>query len=242
MRRRVLVIEDDNAIRRGVTDALAVAGYDALEAADGDSGLALGSAQALDLVLLDLLLPGRGGMEVLAELRRLRPALPVIILTARGAEQDRVAGLRAGADDYVVKPFSARELLARVEAVLRRCPARSLDVAAARFVRAEIDLARREVRWPGGDADNRAELSESECAVLNYLLTHRDRTVTREELLTRLWGIGDGAETRTIDMHVARLRHKLREAAGPDAPDAIVTVRGQGYMTGSAFQIVSHTS
>jgi DNA-binding response OmpR family regulator len=236
MRRRILVIEDDSAIRRGVVDALRVAGYEALEAAEGDSGLSTGRSQPLDLVLLDLVLPGRAGLDVLAELHRVRPSLPIIILTARGAEQDRVAGLRAGADDYVVKPFSARELLARVEAVLRRCPARSVDIIAAQFGRAEIDLARREVRW-GDDASNRTELSESECAVLGYLLAHRDRSIAREELLTRLWGIADGAETRTIDMHVARLRQKLREAAGHDAPDAIVTVRGQGYMASREFQI-----
>src|SRR5215475_7788998 len=117
---RVVVVEDDPAIRRGVVDALRVSGYEVVEAADGASGLEEAVRLGVDLVLLDLLLPKRDGLEVLTDLRQIRPALPVIILTARGSEDDRVKGLRKGADDYVVKPFSARELLARVEAVLRR--------------------------------------------------------------------------------------------------------------------------
>lgn len=230
MTQRILVIEDEAPIRRGVVDALRASGYQALEAADGNSGLAVALRDDLDLVLLDLVLPGRDGMKLLGDLREARPSLPVIILTARGAEQDRVAGLKAGADDYVVKPFSARELLARVEAVLRRCPGQSLALTRARLGQAEIDFARREVRRLGSTNGHRTELSESEWAILRYLTTHRDRAVSRDELLSRLWGISDGVETRTIDMHIARLRNKLREAAGPDASEAIVTVRGQGYM------------
>src|SRR3954452_14552585 len=117
---RIAVVEDEPAIRRGVADVLRVSGYDPVEAADGGSGLAEASRPDVDLVLLDLMLPKRDGLEVLRELRQLRPAVPVIVLTARGTEDDRVRGLKMGADDYVVKPFSARELLARVEAVLRR--------------------------------------------------------------------------------------------------------------------------
>jgi DNA-binding response OmpR family regulator len=231
-----LVVEDETPIRRGVMDALRAAGYKPIEALDGNAGLAAALQPGLDLVLLDLVLPGRDGMELLAELRRARPTLPVIILTARGAEQDRVVGLKCGADDYVVKPFSARELLARVEAVLRRSPDRSIDVTAARLGRAEIDFRRRELRWPGGSDGHRCELSESEAALLSYLVAHRERAVSREELLERLWGIADG-ETRTIDMHVARLRQKLRDAAGPGCDEAIVTVRGQGYMAGADLRL-----
>ena len=230
MSQRILVVEDESPIRRGVVDALKASGYTAIEAADGNAGLELALREDLDLVLLDLLLPGRDGMKVLADLRQSRPSLPVIILTARGAEQDRVAGLKAGADDYVVKPFSARELLARVEAVLRRSSGPTLALNKIRLGQAEVDFARREICRPASPNGDRSELSESEWAILRYLITHRDRAVTREELLSRLWGIGDGVETRTIDMHVARLRQKLRDAAGPDAPEAIVTVRGQGYM------------
>src|SRR5437588_1011219 len=153
---RVVVVEDEQAIRRGVADALRVSGYDVEEAADGAQGLEQALRLGVDLVLLDLLLPKRDGLEVLAELRKIRPTLPVIVLTARGTEEDRVRGLKMGADDYVVKPFSARELLARVEAVLRRSVDRPAEVRGARLGRAAIDFQRREIRWPNQE---RLELS-----------------------------------------------------------------------------------
>jgi DNA-binding response OmpR family regulator len=226
----IVVVEDEPAIRRGVVDALRVAGYQVSEAPDGPRGLTAATTNGVHLVLLDLLLPKMDGLEVLRRLRQERPSVPVIILTARGSEDDRVRGLRMGADDYVVKPFSARELLARVEAVLRRAPDRPPALAEARLGRAVIDLQRREVRWPGG---HRAELSDTETALLRFLLEHRDRAVSREELLTRLWGISGGVvETRTVDMHIARLRAKLRDPSGAEAPEAVVTVRAHGYMAG----------
>jgi DNA-binding response OmpR family regulator len=226
----IVVVEDEPAIRRGVTDALRVSGYEVSEAADGEAGLAAALRRGVGLVLLDLLLPRRDGLEVLAELRKARPGLPVIVLTARGSEDDRVRGLRMGADDYVVKPFSARELLARVEAVLRRAPVCTPAFTCARLGRARLDLQRREVHWPGG---GRGELSETEAAILSYLLAHRDRTVTREDLLASVWGIPPhGLETRAVDMHVARLRAKLRDPSGQPTPEAIVTVRARGYRTG----------
>jgi DNA-binding response OmpR family regulator len=227
---RIVVVEDEPAIRRGVSDALRASHYEVAEAGDGVSGLAEAIRNDVDLVLLDLLLPRRDGLEVLSELRRIRPALPVIVLTARGSEDDRVRGLKMGADDYVVKPFSARELLARVEAVLRRSADRPAEVHSARLGRALIDLARREVRWSAAD---RGELSETECAILAFLVTHRQRAVSREELLSRIWGIEpQGLETRTVDMHIARLRTKLRDPSGKQTPEAILTVRARGYMAG----------
>jgi DNA-binding response OmpR family regulator len=158
--------------------------------------------------------------------------LPVIILTARGTEDDRVRGLKMGADDYVVKPFSARELLARVEAVLRRAApaveAFGPAVQGARLGRAVIDFGRREVRW---SEHERGELSEMESAILGFLVSNRKRAVSREELLSKVWGIQpDGLETRTVDMHVARLRTKLRDPSGRKTPEAILTVRALGYM------------
>jgi DNA-binding response OmpR family regulator len=226
----IVVVEDEQPIRRGVADALRASGYSVAEAGDGDRGLTAASKPGVDLVLLDLLLPRRDGLSVLGEIRRLRPTLPVIILTARGTEDDRVRGLKMGADDYVVKPFSARELLARVEAVLRRTAGRPAEVRRVRLGRAVIDLARREVRW--SDAE-RGELSETETSLLGFLVTHRRRAVSRDELLTSIWGIEPtGLETRTVDMHVARLRTKLRDPAGGPTPDAIVTVRAHGYMAG----------
>lgn len=227
---QVAVIEDEAPIRRGVTDALRASGYAVAEAADGLRGLEEAVRPGVDLVLLDLLLPQRDGLEVLRELRKVRPTLPVIILTARGTEDDRVRGLRMGADDYVVKPFSARELLARVEAVLRRSMGRPVDVPGARLGRAVIDFSRREVRWSERE---RGELSETESAILSYLVSHRRRAVSREELLTKVWGIDtQGLETRTVDMHIARLRTKLRDPSGRNVPEAILTVRAQGYMAG----------
>src|SRR5712692_2311373 len=164
---QVVVIEDEQPIRRGVADALRASGYEVAEAADGERGLQEATRLGVDLVLLDLLLPRRNGLDVLAELRKVRPTLPVIILTARGTEDDRVRGLKMGADDYVVKPFSARELLARIEAVLRRSTDRPTDLTTAKLGRAKIDLGRREVRW---SAQERAELSETEVALLSFLL------------------------------------------------------------------------
>ena len=230
MNAHVVVVEDEPAIRRGVVDALRVSGYEVTETADGEAGLEASLRRGVSLVLLDLLLPRRDGIEVLTELRQSRPTLPVIVLTARGGEDDRVRGLRLGADDYVVKPFSARELLARVEAVLRRSPGRSDGPNGARLGPARLDFHRREVRWPCGE---RSELSETETAILTYLLIHRDRTVTRDDLLANVWGIAPhGLETRAIDMHVARLRAKLKDPSGKPTPEAVVTVRARGYMAG----------
>ena len=232
---RIVVVEDEPAIRRGVVDALRLTGYDVTEAADGASGLKEAVSGGIDLILLDLLLPKKDGIEVLAEVRRVCPTRPVIILTARGTEEDRVRGLKMGADDYVVKPFSARELLARVEAVLRRTMKQATDVPVALVGRGRIDLRRREVRW---SETERCDLSETESAILKYLVTNRDRAVSREELLGRVWGIGTaGLETRAVDMHVARLRAKLKDPSGEDHPDAIVTVRAHGYMAGPGLAV-----
>lgn len=225
-KRQILVIEDDPAIRQGVRDALEFERYAVLEAADGPSGLELALSATYDLLLLDLVLPGRDGLDILQELRTARPAQPVIILTARGDESDRVRGLELGADDYVVKPFSVKELLARVEAVLRRSAERPSDISEIPLRGGRADLARREVRFRGGD---RLELSEREADLLRYLAANAGRAVSREEILSRVWGIEPrGVETRTIDMHVARLREKIRD--DPSAPQLILTVRGKGYM------------
>jgi DNA-binding response OmpR family regulator len=224
--RTILVVEDDTAIREGIVDALKFAGYTPLQAADGHKGLALATEAECDLILLDLVLPGPDGLEILKAVRAERPTLPVIILTARGEEGDRVRGLRLGADDYVVKPFSVKELLARVEAVMRRSPERPADVAKVKVPKGVADLARREVRFRDG---SREELSEREVELLRYLAANAGRAISREEILTRVWRLDPrGIETRTIDMHVARLREKLRD--DPDEPKVIVTVRGLGYM------------
>jgi len=224
--RHVLTVEDDNAIRRGIVDALRFAGYRVSEAANGHEGTDPALGQDIDLLLLDIVLPGPSGLEILRKVRAARPTLPVIMLTARGEESDRVAGLKLGADDYVVKPFSVKELLARVEAVLRRSPQRPMDVALVHIPSGVADIARREVRYSDG---SRVELSEREVELLRYLAENSGRAIAREELLENVWRISaEGLPTRTIDMHVARLREKLRDSA--EEPQALLTVRGKGYM------------
>ena len=219
-------MEDDPAIRRGVVDALRFAGYETLESGGGSEASVRALQGAYDLLLLDLILPGLDGLDLLKTLRETRPTLPVIILTARGGENDRVKGLRLGADDYVVKPFSVRELLARVDAVLRRSPERPEPAAELRLPGGTADLARNEVRFDDGQ---RAVLSEREAGLLRYLAAHSGRAVSREEILRRVWRLEPSRlETRTIDMHIAHLREKLRDDS--EAPRIVLTVRGKGYM------------
>lgn len=224
--KRVLVVEDDSAIRQGLVDALQFAGYEVLQAANGTEGMTQGRRATYDLLLLDLILPGFSGFEILEAVKSERPTLPVIILTARGEEADRVKGLRMGADDYVVKPFSVRELLARVEAVLRRSPERPNHLNKVRFQGGVADLARCEVRFDNG---KRSELSEREVELLRYLAANSGRAISRDEILQRVWRLDPKRlETRTIDMHIAHLREKLRD--DPDDPQVLLTVRGKGYM------------
>jgi two-component system alkaline phosphatase synthesis response regulator PhoP len=226
--RTILTVEDDAPIRRGVVDALTYAGYDVLESGHGEEGCQMALKRQFDLLLLDMVLPGKTGLEILREVRNVRPTLPVIILSARGEENDRVAGLRLGADDYVVKPFSVNELLARVDAVLRRSPGRPTDIEVLPLQGGNVDFARSEIQFDDGE---RVELSEREQQLLRYLAHHSGRAVSREELLENVWQIdARGVSTRTIDMHVARLREKLRDAS--EEPKVLVTVRGRGYMLG----------
>jgi DNA-binding response OmpR family regulator len=222
----ILTVEDDAAIRRGIVDALRFAGYRVIQSGDGREALEIAVGQDYDLLLLDLVLPHGDGLQILRRVRETRPTQAVIILSARGEEHDRVEGLRLGADDYVVKPFSVMELLARVEAVLRRTPARPTDLEQVALPAGQADFARREVRLHGGQ---RVELSERESDLLRYLVTHRGRAVARDELLANVWRINPrGVSTRTIDMHVARLREKLGD--NPTNPRVLLTVRGKGYM------------
>ena len=251
----ILVIEDDTAIRRGVVDALESEGFATLEASDLTTAMRLALTAEFDLMLLDLVLPTeppkrrgtrepspsteavagppppRDGLELLQRLRVSRPTTPVIILTARGEESDRVRGLKLGADDYVVKPFSLHELLARVQAVLRRSPQRSSPTKCFRVPghngtpAGTIDIDQRRIEFTDGRC---AALSEREAELLGYLATHGGRVISRDELLLNVWRLEPaGVETRTIDMHVTRLREKLRDDAAE--PAVLRTVRGKGY-------------
>jgi DNA-binding response OmpR family regulator len=227
----VLVIEDDLAIRRGLRDALRHEGYGVLEAGDAVEGQRLALTAEIDLVLLDLVLPAGSGLEILERTREARPSLPVIVLTARGGENDRVRGLRLGADDYVVKPFSIRELLARVDSVLRRSPERTdgADSAPLPLPAGEIDLQGLEVRFADGTA---TALSPLEADLLRYLAGNAHRATSREELLQWIWKVNPRhVQTRSVDMAVARLRRKLRD--DDDPPRVLLTVRGKGYKLAS---------
>lgn len=220
----ILVVEDDAAVRQGVVDALGFAGYEVISAADGREGMEKALRASYQLLLLDLVLPHHSGFEVLEALRKERPGQPVIILSARGEEADRVKGLTMGADDYVVKPFSVRELLARVDAVLRRSSERVVGESVFRYDGGEVDFSRRQILHENGA---KKELSEREGDLLRYLIANRGRAVAREELLQQVWRIDPkNIETRTIDMHVAHLREKLGERGA----DVLMTVRGKGYM------------
>ena len=223
---QVLVIEDDEAIRLGIVDALESAGYDALEAGTAEDGLSIAHTSQFDLVLLDVVLPGMDGMDALQMLKEVQPSIPIIMLTARGTEEDRVRGLNLGADDYVVKPFSVNELLARIEAVLRRCQTAvasgpQIGLTGGR----SVDLASRTVRFDDG---REVELSERESELLKYFCSRGGQIVSRQDLMKAVWRINPrGLQTRTVDMHIARLRDKLCDGNG-HAP-VIVTERGRGY-------------
>ena len=226
----ILTIEDDDAIRQGIVDALEFQKFKVLSAADGKAGFELARGAEFDLMLLDLALPGMPGFDILTAIRKLRPTLPIIILTAKGQENDRIRGLNLGADDYVVKPFSIRELLARIQAVLRRTPSRPSNMPGVEIPGGFADFERQELRF----VDNqRVELSQREVELLKYLVSNRGRAISRDELLSSVWRLNPtGISTRTIDMHIARLREKLNDDS--KQPQVLVTVRGKGYMFASA--------
>lgn len=219
----ILVIEDDAAIRTGVVDALEYGGYRTLEAGDGMTGLDLALRANYRLLLLDLVLPGRDGFSILSALKKQRPGQAVIILSARGEENDRVRGLGLGADDYVMKPFSVRELLARVEAVLRRSCERPVPAEERELPGGRVDLLSGRIRFDDGTD---SLLSEREAGLLRYLLDATGRVVSREEILRHVWGLDPArTETRTLDMHIMHLRTKLRDRN----QELLVTVRGKGW-------------
>jgi DNA-binding response OmpR family regulator len=217
---RVLLIEDDPSIVAGLELNLSLEGYEVVSAADGESGLKVARERPPDVVLLDIMLPGMNGLEVLRRLRKSDADVPVLILTARGEEADKVLGLQLGADDYVVKPFSVHELAARILAVQRRAeqPSTPLQLGAA-----TIDLAAHSVRR-GADT---FRLLPKEAELLAWLLRHRGQTQTRDELLRAVWGYDATPTTRTVDTHVFQLRQKVER--DPAQPEWLLTVHGRGY-------------
>ena len=220
---RILVVEDDAAILRGLADNLRLEGYEVTQATDGDAGLRLAREDRPDLVILDLMLPKLSGYEVCTKLRAQGITTPILMLTARGEEADRVVGLDMGADDYVTKPFSIRELLARVRALLRRgSPTKALPDA-VRFGDAIVDFLRYEATRAGSPVD----LTRKEFGVLRLLASRPGEVVGREEMLNEVWGYERFPTTRTVDNHVAMLRAKFEE--DPSQPRHLVTMHGVGY-------------
>ncbi len=219
---RILVVEDEPSLRDGIVDLLTGDGHDITAVGDGVAGVEAGLRDPFDLVVLDLMLPRLDGMEVCRRLRSARPGMPILMLTARGSEDDKVRGLMEGADDYVTKPFSARELLARVRVLGRRTPqGESLDEV--RVDGAVIDLARMVV--VRGDA--RTTLTPREVGIVRWLFRHQDRVVTRAELLEQVFGQRGDLQTRAVDMAIAVLRKKVE--TDPAKPTLIVSVKGAGY-------------
>ena len=219
----ILVVEDELSIARIVRDYLAHAGFQVELAADGDAALSLARSVKPDLVILDLRLPKRDGLDVARELRRFSEA-PIVMLTARGEESDRVAGLELGADDYVVKPFSPRELVARIRAVLRRTDARSRSQAEVRQVgELSIDLQKMRATVHGVPVD----LTPTEFQLLAALMREPGRVFTRSQLLDAVHGVAFESYERAIDAHVKNIRRKIE--AAPAQPQYILTVHGVGY-------------
>jgi DNA-binding response OmpR family regulator len=219
---RILIVDDEPEMVRGLQDNLRFEGYQTLTAGDGERALALALSEAPDLIVLDLMLPGQSGWDVCRSLRQRGLDIPIIMLTARGEEADQVRGLELGADDYVTKPFSLRELLARIRAVLRRPgPRRKVETFA--FGDARLDPRSRQA-WKAG---REVGLTRKEFELLDYLVEHPGEILTRERLLNEVWGYERFPTTRTVDTHVLRLRQKFE--TDPERPVHILTVHGQGY-------------
>lgn len=212
----MLVVEDEASLREGISDLLRGDGHTVVAAADGRAGLETGTGDNFDVVVLDLMLPRLDGIEVCRRLRAAKPGLPILMLTARGSEDDKVRGLGEGADDYVTKPFSARELLARVRALGRRAPQVAADEVA--IDGGTIDLARMVVVR----GDVRTTLTPREVGIVRWLHRHRERVVSRAELLEQVFGQRGDLQTRAVDMAIAVLRKKL-------GAELIVSVKGAGY-------------
>lgn len=220
---RLLVIEDELPMRTALVDALRAEGYRVLAAADGETGLALALREQPDLILLDIMLPKLDGFALCAQLRRLERRVPVLMLTAKGQIEDRVTGLDAGADDYLVKPFSTRELLARVRALLRRTRREARAVTTLQLGEVRIDFVRHQA-WRGRKP---LHLTAKELAALRLLAEAEGAPVTRERFLDVVWGYTAFPTTRTVDNHIASLRAKIEPQ--PDRPRWIKTVHGVGY-------------
>jgi two-component system alkaline phosphatase synthesis response regulator PhoP len=223
MNERILLVEDEPGLRLTLSDRLGREGYAVETASDGEQAMQAAIADSFDLIVLDIMLPRKNGLDVCRDLRQSGYATPILMLTARGQTLDKVVGLKLGADDYLTKPFEMPELLARIEALLRRAAQGPSRSAVHRFGRVQVDLRQTEVQRDG----KVVQLSAKEFQLLRYFLEHRGETLSRERLLTDVWGYERSLSTRTVDVHVAWLRQKLE--ADPKQPQLILTIHGLGY-------------
>jgi two-component system alkaline phosphatase synthesis response regulator PhoP len=221
---RLLLVEDEPGLQLALSDRLAAEGYQVETAGDGTTAITRATGEPFDIILLDVMLPGRDGFEVAKTLRQQGLKTPILMLTARGEVVDRVVGLKLGADDYLTKPFEMIELLARLEALLRRAPAAAaISLERYQFGDIAVDVRKAEVTKNGSVV----ELSAKEFHLLRYFIEHRGATLSREELLNQVWGYQNTPSTRTVDVHVAWLRQKLEP--NTRIPQFILTVHGLGY-------------
>jgi two-component system, OmpR family, alkaline phosphatase synthesis response regulator PhoP len=221
---RLLLVEDEPGLQLALSDRLVAEGYQVETAGDGNSAIARATGEPFDIIVLDVMLPGRDGFDVAKTLRQQGLKTPILMLTARGEVVDRVVGLKLGADDYLTKPFEMIELLARLEALLRRAPASpSMSLERYQFGEVAVDVRKAEVTKNG----EIIELSAKEFHLLRYFIEHRGATLSREELLHQVWGYQNTPSTRTVDVHVAWLRQKLEP--NTRIPQFILTVHGLGY-------------
>lgn len=224
MKEKILIIEDEEELVKGLKLNLVFEGYEVIWALDGEEGLNKALKEAPDLILLDIMLPKKDGLDVCRDLRRRNVTIPIVMLTAKGEEVDKVVGLEIGADDYITKPFSVRELMARLKAHLRRGKKEEKSVPSVyRFDDIEIDFIHFKVKRSGTEFD----LTSLEVEILKYLVAHRGEVVTRDALLDKIWGYETYPSTRTIDNHILKLRKKLEE--DPAQAKYIFSVYGEGY-------------
>jgi len=220
---KILIVEDEPNMVAGLRDNFEFEGYQVISAPDGVAGLERALSEAPDLVILDVMMPRMSGLDVCKQLKTKKPAIPIIMLTARGQEVDKVVGLELGADDYITKPFSIRELLARVKAVLRRAGITPRAAEKYSFGEVEVNLRSCRVSRRGKEMD----FSSKEFELLKFFLHHPGETLSRDRLLEEVWGYAHFPTTRTVDAHIVRLRQKVEPK--PDEPRFILTVHGTGY-------------
>ncbi len=220
---KVLIVEDDDSMATALSDGFQYEGYEVVLVRDGVEGLRMSKEAKPDLMILDVMMPKMSGLDVCREIRKAGNPVPIIMLTARGQEIDKVLGLKLGADDYVTKPFGFLELMARVEAVLRRVSGQVAQMETYKFGDVTADFEKGEIRRKG----ELLEFSAREIRLLQYLINNRGKVVPREKLLDEVWDYDSAPVTRTVDMHIAKLRKKIEES--PAEPRYIVTIHGMGY-------------